>query len=140
MSWYMYEPRSKIDDYDEGNDENQSFWGISDILMLPLMVIGMFCLELFFVLGLFFYYLSDVYKTTKATIITGEISYPFLAQVGIFVFLYLLWAFLSPSSKNEIPLSPATLIASVFVFNHTVLPYAALFLHKLKRFFGTEIA
>ena len=140
MSWYMYEPRSKIDDYDEGNDENQSFWGLSDILMLPLIVIGMFWIELFFVVTLFLYYLSDVYTTTKKTTKTGEIAYPFLAKVGIFVIIIWLCVFLYPPADIDINSIPVMLITSVFVFNHTFLPYAAVFIYKLRYFCGAKIA
>lgn len=136
MNLYMYEPRSKIDDYDENNDEHQSSWGLAYILLFPLMVIGMFCFELFFVLGLFFYYLSDLHKTTKVTIKTGEISYPFLAQVGIFIMVVLLSVFLCPPSDMDNNHIPFKLIGSVFVFNHTILPYTAVLIYKLRCFFG----
>ena len=140
MSWYMYEPRSKIDDYDENDDDNQSLWGFSDILMFPLMVIGMFCLELFFILGLFIYYLSDVYKTTKTTIKTGEISYPFLAQVGIFAIIIWLCVYLYPPADIDIDLIPSHANCQCVCLQPHFLPYAAVFIYKLRRFFGAEVA
>lgn len=140
---YMYEPRSKIYDYDYDNEVEEQGSCLSDIWlipMLPVMFVAMVFVSLAPMIAMFVYYLSDVYKTTKKTLETGEISYPFLAQVGVFVFLYLLGVFLHPASKNGISLSPTRIIAIVFIFNHTFLPYSVLLINKFKSLFRTENA
>lgn len=138
MCWYILEPRSKIYDCDDHSEDHGSC--LSDILLLPVAFVVMACISLTPVIALFIYYLSDVYTTTKKTIKTGEISYPLLAKAGIFVVVFWLCVFLYPPADIEINLIPVTLIASMFVFNHTFLPYAEVFIYKLRRFFGAEVA
>ena len=134
MFWYMLEPRSKNYDYDD-HSENHGLC-LSDVLLLPLLpvvFVVMACISLMPVIAFFLYYLSDVYNTTKKTIQTGKTAYPFMANLGSFLIVFLLLAV-------DIDFFPFKLIASVFIFNHTILPYAAVFIYKLKSLFGTEIA
>ena len=117
----MLEPRSKDYEYDDPGENPKA--SLSDILLFPVAFVALFWISLTPFIALFLYYLSDVYKTTKNTIQTGEIAYPSLANLGIFVIGFLFWAV-------DIDFFPIRLTASVFVFNHTFLPYAAVLIYK----------
>lgn len=132
MCWYMWEPRSK--GYEEEADPGASSGlGLSTILLLPVALVVLFWVSFSPFLALFLYYLADVYKTTQKTLQTGEIAYPFLAKLGIVVMGYLLWV-------EDLAFFPGGLIASVLIFNHTFLPYAAVLIYKLRGFFRARAA
>jgi len=129
MCWYLWEPRSK--DYaDEDDLSGEQGSCLSNILLLPLLpvaLVGLLWVSLTPLIALFLYYLADIYKTTKETMQSGEMAYPFLANLGILVIGYLYWAV-------DIDFFPVRFVASVFVFNHTLLPYAAVLIYKLSSF------
>jgi len=131
MGWYLWEPRSKDYEYEDEPGENPGL-SRSDLLLIPVALVGLFWISLTPFIALFLYYLSDVYQTTKETMQTGEMAYPFLANLGIPV---IFWIFQADSE-----LIPARLITSVFVFNHTFLPYAAVCIYRLRSFFGAHVA
>ena len=82
MSYFLLDTRSDNDYGESESDGVESSFGCSDILWLPVAFVLVFLIGAVPFLALTAYFLYDVYTTTRRTMYTGELSYPFLAGVG----------------------------------------------------------
>ena len=80
-------------DSDYGESEcdgtEPSLPGCSDILLFPVVFVGLLFLGILPLLALTAYFLADVYSTTKRTVENGQLSYPFLFRAGVVLSLIL---------------------------------------------------
>ena len=133
MSYFLLDPRSDNDYGESESDGVKSSFGCSDILWLPVVFVLICLMGALPLLALTAYFLYDVYTTTRRTVQTGELSYPFLVSAGMIAALVLLTNVLLPGSKPiQLGLGLVTGIGFIVIF--TLLPCLALVLHTLLKF------
>jgi hypothetical protein len=133
MSFYFLDPRSDNDYGESENDGVEYSFGWSDIFWLPVAFVFACFIGVIPFLALTAYFLYDVYTTTRRTVQTGELSYPFLVSVGAIAALVLLTNVLLPVNK-PVQLSLGLVAAIGFIVIFTLLPCLALALHALLKF------
>src|SRR5215212_5584647 len=93
MNWFGVDMNRSNDNYDQYEQDYVAppmKW--SDIVLFPVVVLGMFFFAILPLLALIFYFLNDLYSTLKQTINSGKLSYPSLAYIGALLALILVVA------------------------------------------------
>ncbi len=130
MSYFLLDPRSDNDYGESEGDGMESPFGCFNILWPPVVFVVICLMGVVPILALTAYFLHDVYTTTRRTIQSGKLSYPFLAEIGAIVAFTLLATTLLPGNK-PVQLSPGLVAAIGFIVIFTILPGLALALHTL---------
>lgn len=132
MSFYL-EPRSDNYDYESETDEDGFSIEWSAIFWFPVVFVFACFIGLLPFLLLIFYFLADIYSTTKITIETGKVAYPSLAYIGVLLAIVLDIANDSHPENALVHPSPFLISALGFILIFTILPCLALGLHSLTK-------